>query len=200
MRHDPSLADFVADGGGRSSARSPAILAFGRAARGVRVARGFSRADVSGFVAELTVMALEHGERDPRLSTVLRLARGLRVRPAELLAVYEAELEAGACDGVTVIHIPLSPPLAASDRAEEIACLAAMSRFLRAARRKRDVKQEDLGRRSGFGPHHVSGLESRPRDLWLTTILRLARGLGITPREVFAIYDAPTAGAFGSSA
>jgi transcriptional regulator with XRE-family HTH domain len=199
MRQDPSLADFVAARGGRGSGGSPAVLAFGRAARGVRIARGLARADLAGWVAELTVMSLEHGERDPRLSTVLRLARGLRVRPAELLAVYEAELEAGASDGVTVIHIPLASLTAESDRVDEAAWLATMSRFLRAARRAGDVKQEDLARRTGFGPRHISGLESAPRDLWLTTILRLARGLGVTAREAFAIYDAPTAGALGPS-
>lgn len=61
---------------------------FGRNLRGSRAAAGLSQeqlADRSGLHAT-EISRLERGVRDPRLATIVRLARGLGVRPAELLA------------------------------------------------------------------------------------------------------------------
>ena len=61
---------------------------FGRNARAARERLGLSQVEV-GAAARLhrtEVSLLERGERDPRLSTIVRLARALRVEPAELLA------------------------------------------------------------------------------------------------------------------
>ena len=56
--------------------------------RRLRAARGLSQEQL-GFEAGLhrtEVGLLERGDRDPQLKTIVRLARGLGVAPADLLA------------------------------------------------------------------------------------------------------------------
>ena len=65
--------------------------AFGRAIRELRARRGFSQEDL-GFASHLHrnyVGAIERGEINPTMRTILRLAIGLRVRPSELIALAE---------------------------------------------------------------------------------------------------------------
>ncbi len=72
-----------------------ASIAFGCRLRKVRRARGMSQdnlADRMG-VRGTAIGRLEHGDREPRLTTVLRLARGLDVTPGEL--VDELDVQAG---------------------------------------------------------------------------------------------------------
>ena len=60
---------------------------FGANLRAVRRSRGLSQARL-GHRCELhrtEISLLERGEREPRLSTIVRLARGLGVGPWELL-------------------------------------------------------------------------------------------------------------------
>jgi transcriptional regulator with XRE-family HTH domain len=63
------------------------------------------------------------------------------------------------------------------------AVLAEFGRRLRELRMRSDLSQEALGLRAG-GIHRVSiySLESGTADPRLTTIRRLARGLGVLPR------------------
>jgi transcriptional regulator with XRE-family HTH domain len=65
--------------------------AFGRAIRELRARRGFSQEDL-GFASRLHrnyVGAIERGEINPTMRTILRLAIGLRIRPSELIAMAE---------------------------------------------------------------------------------------------------------------
>ncbi|MEW6072927.1 MAG: helix-turn-helix transcriptional regulator [Planctomycetota bacterium] len=60
---------------------------FGRNLKAARNRRGLSQMDL-GRELDIHVTAiarLETGNRDPRLATIIKLARGLHVRPAELL-------------------------------------------------------------------------------------------------------------------
>jgi transcriptional regulator with XRE-family HTH domain len=59
--------------------------------RAQRQKAGLSQ-EALGFVCELhrtEVSLLERAGREPRLSTIVRLARGLRIKPAELLEGIE---------------------------------------------------------------------------------------------------------------
>lgn len=53
-------------------------------------------------------------------------------------------------------------------------------------RRRLGVTQEDLARFSGLHRTEVQKLEAGQRDLRLSTIVKLARGLGIDPGELVA--------------
>jgi transcriptional regulator with XRE-family HTH domain len=52
-----------------------------------RAASGLSQSQVSGLsgIHATEVSRIERGLRDPRLSTIVRLAHALRVRPGQLL-------------------------------------------------------------------------------------------------------------------
>jgi len=61
---------------------------FAQNLRRARTARGLSQealGDESGM-HRTEISLLERGAREPRLGTIVRLARGLGIRPAELLA------------------------------------------------------------------------------------------------------------------
>jgi len=64
-----------------------ASAAFGRRLRALRAAQGVSQDDLARAtdVHPTAVGRLERGSREPRLTTILRLARGLEVRPGELV-------------------------------------------------------------------------------------------------------------------
>ena len=59
--------------------------------RRLRTAAGFSQIDLADRCEMhfTEISRLERGQRNPRLSTIVRLARGLSVAPAELLAGME---------------------------------------------------------------------------------------------------------------
>jgi transcriptional regulator with XRE-family HTH domain len=90
-----SLSAIVtsAERGGDLDPRAVAV-AFGRRLREVRTERGLSQDDLA--LADRVGMRgtvigrLEHGDREPRLTTVLRLARGLDVTPGELVDELDA--------------------------------------------------------------------------------------------------------------
>jgi transcriptional regulator with XRE-family HTH domain len=56
--------------------------------RGLRLTADLSQEDLSDLsgLHATEISRLERGVRDPRLSTIIRLARALRVEPARLLA------------------------------------------------------------------------------------------------------------------
>jgi len=62
-------------------------VAFGRRLHEVRVERGFSQEELGerAGMRSNAIGRLERGGREPRISTVLRLARGLGVAPGTLL-------------------------------------------------------------------------------------------------------------------
>ncbi|HEX4807188.1 MAG TPA: helix-turn-helix transcriptional regulator [Conexibacter sp.] len=64
-----------------------ASTAFGQRVRELRASKGVSQDDLARAtdVHPTAIGRLERGSREPRLTTILRLARGLDVRPGELL-------------------------------------------------------------------------------------------------------------------
>lgn len=63
------------------------VAAFAQRLRAVRQERGISRHDLAfrTGMLETEIGRYERGRREPRLTTILRLARGLGVAPGELL-------------------------------------------------------------------------------------------------------------------
>jgi transcriptional regulator with XRE-family HTH domain len=71
----------------------PDVAALGRAAYAIRAERGISQvqlAAATGFM-QSWISNVEHGRRNPSWTNIVRLAQGLGVRPAELVARAEAE-------------------------------------------------------------------------------------------------------------
>ena len=67
--------------------RDPSVAGFGRNVKAARVERGWTQeqlADETGL-ASVQVSRVERGEREVRLTTVLRLLRALDVAPDALL-------------------------------------------------------------------------------------------------------------------
>jgi transcriptional regulator with XRE-family HTH domain len=67
--------------------------------------------------------------------------------------------------------------------------LDAFGRTLRKARRDRELSQEALARLAGLNPKHVGEIELAKKEPRLTTILKLARALGLRSGELLALYD-----------
>jgi len=51
------------------------------------------------------------------------------------------------------------------------------------------MSQEALADAAGLGAKHVSEIERANRDPRLTTILKLARALGLSPGELMSLYE-----------
>ncbi len=64
-----------------------ASLAFGRRLRALRTERRMSQDDLASRtdVHPTAIGRLERGDREPRLTTILRVSRGLGVQPGALL-------------------------------------------------------------------------------------------------------------------
>jgi transcriptional regulator with XRE-family HTH domain len=60
---------------------------------------------------------------------------------------------------------------------------------IRKERRDRELSQEALAYRAGLSPKHVGEIELAKKDPRLTTVLKLAHGLGMGPGELFAQYE-----------
>jgi transcriptional regulator with XRE-family HTH domain len=55
---------------------------------------------------------------------------------------------------------------------------------LRAARKERKWTQEKLGERSGIHPTEISRIEGGYRDPQVSTVIKLAEGLGMPPGQL----------------
>lgn len=68
-------------------------VAFGQRLRKLRAQRGVSQDALAHEtdVHPTAIGRLERGDREPRLTTILRLARGLDVRPGELVDDLSAD-------------------------------------------------------------------------------------------------------------
>jgi transcriptional regulator with XRE-family HTH domain len=75
-----------------------------------------------------------------------------------------------------------------------VSSLVAFGRTVRRARRDRDMSQEALAHRAGLSAKHVSEIERANLDPRLTTMLKLAQALDLTPGELFLLYDQYVAG------
>jgi transcriptional regulator with XRE-family HTH domain len=81
-------------------AQSSSHRAFGHAVRELRIYRGLSQ-EALGYAAGLHrnyVGAIERGELNPTIRTVLRLAVGLQIRPSRLVLLAERHQAATATD------------------------------------------------------------------------------------------------------
>jgi transcriptional regulator with XRE-family HTH domain len=70
---------------------SPQLVTFGRVVRRARRDRDLSQealGEAAGLAAK-HVSEIERANRDPRLTTVLKLARALDLRPGDLFALYD---------------------------------------------------------------------------------------------------------------
>jgi transcriptional regulator with XRE-family HTH domain len=67
--------------------------------------------------------------------------------------------------------------------------LVRFGEVIRRGRVLRKLTQDVLAERSGLTRVHVGYAERADKDVQMTTMFRLAEGLGMTPGEVFAAYD-----------
>lgn len=67
--------------------------------------------------------------------------------------------------------------------------LLAFGRTLRKARRDRDLSQEALASKAELSAKHVGEIERANKDPRLTTVLKLARALGIRSGELLNHVD-----------
>jgi transcriptional regulator with XRE-family HTH domain len=91
-----NLAPGLLTGMKSAHVQSASHRAFGHAVRELRAYRGLSQ-EALGYAAGLHrnyVGAIERGELNPTIRTVLRLAVGLRVRPTTLVQLAEERLSA----------------------------------------------------------------------------------------------------------
>jgi transcriptional regulator with XRE-family HTH domain len=76
-----------------------ASIAFGKRMKELRAKKGVSQDDLSRAtdVHSTAIGRMERGAREPRLTTILRIASGLEVPPSELLdQLDEAPVEQGS--------------------------------------------------------------------------------------------------------
>jgi transcriptional regulator with XRE-family HTH domain len=59
-----------------------------------------------------------------------------------------------------------------------------LGKNLRAAREKRELTQEQLSERSGVQAGEISRIETGKRDPQISTLLKLAKGLGVEPGQL----------------
>jgi len=71
-------------------ARLPEAIDFGRHLRAIREEKGWTLEHFAEVAKmnELQIGHIERGASDPKLSTILKLAKALNVRPAELLRPF----------------------------------------------------------------------------------------------------------------
>jgi len=72
------------------SARLPEAIRFGQHLRELREARGWTLEQFAeaAQMNELQIGHIERGASDPKLSTILKLAKGLKLKPEELLRPF----------------------------------------------------------------------------------------------------------------
>jgi transcriptional regulator with XRE-family HTH domain len=59
---------------------------------------------------------------------------------------------------------------------------------LRKLRDERDYSQEKLAERAGLHRNYIGGAERGERNVGLENIVKLARALSVSPRELFADF------------
>jgi transcriptional regulator with XRE-family HTH domain len=144
------------------------LVQFGENIRNIRKRAGLSQIDLSlrANLDRAAVSFIERAERAPDLSTIIRVADAVSVKPPALLKGI-------GFDGVAV-RGPRRPP--------EVETPAA--RFggnLRWARERAGLSQEALANEAGVDRAAVSVFERGRRNPNLRTILRLARALELPP-------------------
>lgn len=65
---------------------------------------------------------------------------------------------------------------------------------LKELREELDLSQDDVAREADIHPTAIGRLERGSREPRLTTILRVARGLGVSPSELLDDLESPRSG------
>jgi transcriptional regulator with XRE-family HTH domain len=142
---------------------------FGENMRATRLNVGLSQVGLSEATRldRAAISFLERAERAPDLSTLVRIARALAVKPTELLS--GVGLSDGSLDGASfTAKYPAHPGL----------------RFgvnLRAARKGAGLSQEALAYAADVDRAAISVYERGGREPNLRTVLKLARALQLSP-------------------
>lgn len=144
------------------------LIQFGENVRGTRKRAGFSQIDLSlrASLDRAAVSFIERAERAPDLSTIIRIAGAVSVKPSALLGGI-------GFDGAGV-RGPRRPP-------EESTPALGFGANLRWARERAGLSQEALANEAGVDRAAVSVFERGRRNPNLRTILRLARALELPP-------------------
>jgi transcriptional regulator with XRE-family HTH domain len=144
------------------------LVRFGANMREARRRAGLSQIDLSlrADLDRAAISFLERAERAPDLSTIVRVADAVGVRPAALL------------QGIGSHSTTVRGPGGLQDAG------TAAARFginLRWARERAEVSQETLANEAGVDRAAISVFERGRRNPNLRTILRLARALEVGP-------------------
>jgi transcriptional regulator with XRE-family HTH domain len=145
------------------------VRAFGENMRAARLSAGLSQVGLSQATRldRAAISFLERAERAPDLSTLVRVARSLAVKPADLLAGV-------GLAGPRAFELPPAQELPTEPG----------SRFganLRSARRGAELSQEALAYEADVDRAAISVYERGRREPNLRTVLKLARALGLSP-------------------
>ena len=137
------------------------MVALGRAIREAREDRGMTPAELADAVSGVGrehLEALEAGRLTPDSDLLLALGEGLGIDPGVLVS-SAWDLDASAVR-------------------------AAFGRRLRDLRGEHGLSLDDLARRTGIHVTAIGRFERGGREPRLRTVVRLARGLGVLPREL----------------
>jgi transcriptional regulator with XRE-family HTH domain len=148
------------------------VRKFGENMRASRHAAGLSQVALSQITRldRAAISFLERAERSPDLSTLLRIARALAVKPADLVRDVGSP---GAQASVT------SPPETSSEPALRLGA------NLRAARGQAGYSQEALAYEAEVDRAAISVYERGGREPNLRTVLKLSRALKVLPSALF---------------
>lgn len=71
--------------------------------------------------------------------------------------------------------------------------LASFAGTLRRLRNERNLTQDVLAQRAAMDPAELRRIEAAKRDPGVRVVVRLARGLGVAPSDLFKELDSPDA-------
>lgn len=144
------------------------LVQFGENIRNMRKHAGLSQIDLSlrANLDRAAVSFIERAERAPDLTTIVRIAGAVSVKPAALLR------------GIGVDRPAVRGPRRAPAADTAAACFGANLRW---ARERSALSQEALANEAGVDRAAVSVFERGRRNPNLRTVLRLARALELPP-------------------
>jgi transcriptional regulator with XRE-family HTH domain len=144
------------------------IRAFGQNMRAARLSAGLSQVELSQatHLDRAAISFLERAERAPDLSTLVRVARALSLKPVDLL------------EGIGLAEPPASGT-SVQERPSERGPRFGIN--LRAARKGAGLSQEVLAYEAEVDRAAISVYERGGREPNLRTVLKLARALRLSP-------------------
>lgn len=151
------------------------IRVFGENMRAARKRAGMTQTELAAVdgLDRAAISLTEKGKRSPDMRTLLRIARGVKATPAELMqgiGDYEEEL--------------LSRPRLGRPSLRELADSDGFGANLLLARQEMGLSQQLLGARSEVDAAAISLYERGRREPNLRTILKLARTLQTSPSRL----------------